>query len=705
MATSVDSVVLELEARLGQYNADVAGAANTTERALKRIDTAATQTEKSFGSTRMGMQQLSYQLGDVAQQFALGVRPMTIFVQQGGQVLQAVQMMNGGTSKLASFLGGPWGIAVMAAGQVLIPLIGGLTDAAKASELAEEGANGLASAQSSLGEIFDLTTGRIKSQNEVLLINARLMAANLRAEALTKRASARETLENAVSPRGRSGAVGFAEAQTIGIQGLPPTTGEANAAALRKLLLDIGAGRIARAEAIHKSETMDFTGTGANRAQFQGALRDAVVANLNDRAARLIDQSLASGQLAPALRQPGAQRHGGHARPERKGRTSKSEGPSAEDIEAKFDDQLIGITQQILHSREQRAASADERAELEARGVEWTRRQALADVDTNKQYNNAQKEELRAAITRRADAELEVIHFRARQQREREAQELADERHEAERDALRNQYDLATTESQRRDLALRILAAEDAYLQSKLQAVINAHTINGIQDQQAKVAQAQLEALNNTAADRQEIVRLQHRGALGRYADSMSDPEQQVQDAVAKKLQAVNDGITDAITEKFGIKDQFIKDLFSIFLEQNIFRPLADAMAGGGGGGVGGFFGTVLGSIFGGFRASGGPVSPGRAYAVNERSTAPGLFIPVRAGSIIADNRISAANSPTVVNQTFVLDARHGITTPQLLDHVNQVAQSAAVQVGSAIGQGVLKRVPARMAGYQRDGT
>lgn len=78
------------------------------------------------GAQRIGMQQLGYQLGDVATMWSLGAKPAQIFASQIGQITQAVQLMSGGTSKFASFLGGPWGIALSLAVIVLAPLVGKL---------------------------------------------------------------------------------------------------------------------------------------------------------------------------------------------------------------------------------------------------------------------------------------------------------------------------------------------------------------------------------------------------------------------------------------------------------------------------------------------------------------------------------------------------------------------------------------------------
>lgn len=56
-------------------------------------------------------------------------------------------------------------------------------------------------------------------------------------------------------------------------------------------------------------------------------------------------------------------------------------------------------------------------------------------------------------------------------------------------------------------------------------------------------------------------------------------------------------------------------------------------VGGGGGGGLGGLLGRTLGALFGlPGRATGGPVSPGRAFLVGERG--PEVFVPTAAGRI-----------------------------------------------------------------------
>lgn len=111
----------------------------------------------SAGAQKAGMQQLGYQLGDAATMFASGSSAAQIFGTQLGQTLQAVQLMSGGTSGLAAFLGGPWGIALTVATTAMIPFISRLFDSESAAKNAAAGyrsaadeARGLAGAMNGL---------------------------------------------------------------------------------------------------------------------------------------------------------------------------------------------------------------------------------------------------------------------------------------------------------------------------------------------------------------------------------------------------------------------------------------------------------------------------------------------------------------------------------------------------------------------------
>lgn len=74
----------------------------------------------------------------------------------------------------------------------------------------------------------------------------------------------------------------------------------------------------------------------------------------------------------------------------------------------------------------------------------------------------------------------------------------------------------------------------------------------------------------------------------------------------------------------------------------------------GEGGGLSGFLGNIIGGLFGGKRAEGGPVDAGRAYIVGERG--PELLLPRSAGTIVPNHALRAG---PVVNITTHIDARH----------------------------------------------
>jgi hypothetical protein len=127
----------------------------------------------STGAQRIGMQQLSFQLNDVATMYAMGARPMQIFASQSGQVVQAVSMMTGGTSKFANFMMGPWSTAITVGVIALVPLISKLFDTSEAAKAAEEAGKALADRQLDIANFFDRSTGKIKENSAALIENAK----------------------------------------------------------------------------------------------------------------------------------------------------------------------------------------------------------------------------------------------------------------------------------------------------------------------------------------------------------------------------------------------------------------------------------------------------------------------------------------------------------------------------------------------------
>jgi hypothetical protein len=96
----------------------------------------------------------------------------------------------------------------------------------------------------------------------------------------------------------------------------------------------------------------------------------------------------------------------------------------------------------------------------------------------------------------------------------------------------------------------------------------------------------------------------------------------------------------DAIVNGGDLRDilrSLEQDILRIITRQLVTKPLADL--------IGGFASSGLGGIFGGGKASGGPVMGGTPYLVGERG--PEIFVPSQSGQIIPNNR---AGRSTVIN-------------------------------------------------------
>ncbi|MCW0181294.1 MAG: hypothetical protein OJI70_05915 [Zavarzinia sp.] len=107
------------------------------------------------------------------------------------------------------------------------------------------------------------------------------------------------------------------------------------------------------------------------------------------------------------------------------------------------------------------------------------------------------------------------------------------------------------------------------------------------------------------------------------------------------------DAISGAEVEWDEVISRMALRLSDLVVDQSLDAALAGLSGGTGSNAAGGGdFLTMLGSLFGGFRASGGPVAAGRAYVVGEQG--PELFLPEGAGSIEPQGAPAAAVTPRV---------------------------------------------------------
>lgn len=89
----------------------------------------------------------------------------------------------------------------------------------------------------------------------------------------------------------------------------------------------------------------------------------------------------------------------------------------------------------------------------------------------------------------------------------------------------------------------------------------------------------------------------------------------------------------DTSQKSFGeMTASILRDIAKMLVYKNIIEPMFNAIGGsfGGGGGLG----SIFGSIFGGARMAGGPVTPGKAYRVNESPFRSEFFVPNTPGTV-----------------------------------------------------------------------
>jgi tape measure domain-containing protein len=430
--------------------------------------------------------------------------------------------------------------------------------------------------------------------------------------------------------------------------------------------LTLAQAELARAKAARVGQNNAATYAGGSAAgigtsAFIRGTGDAGVSKANANVKAAED---AVGKLEKSISDIGAAISAGAATPVAAGDTKSKKGkspkgPSAAEVTQRFNDELASLAQQTLSAEQSVAKSAQERAEFELRGVEIARLRALDGIQSEKDYSAAQKERLKQQVEVLAVAERERIAFEEKVRLEQEAQDLAQERYNNERDVLQAQYDLADSQSERKRIALEMLDLEERYQRALLQAIISSETASKAEQQRAEVA---LDGLNAASSGRREAASRNNETPLEAYRRRLNRSEGAVQDQiesyVVEELDQVRDGIRGAIEKRLGIKDPLISGLLNMLIENVVMKPLAEALSKSGGGG-GGLLGSIvggIGAIFGGSsgfgsassinssalaslrgRASGGRVNAGEMYRVNEAGS-PGRvegFIPQGSGTVI----------------------------------------------------------------------
>ncbi|WP_225205390.1 coiled-coil domain-containing protein [Novosphingobium huizhouense] len=559
---------------------------------LRKTINAMGQTTGASAGQKAGLMQLTQQLGDMSTMYALGMRPQQIFASQIGQVTGAIQLMAGEGSKFARFLGGPWGLAISTAVMVLGPLVGELLSADDAMKKVELASDGLSDAQGVLGKMFDLTTGKLKQQNEMLRLNAQLMAINLRAQASAEKANNESAMGNF-----RTGTIGLSMGQkALGALGIPVGASVERENAVRQLVADMRAGRVDGMQAAKRAEGLDFSGLAVTKEEFLKAVADGVSYPEKQKIADAIEQSLKDGVLDPSLRQPGSPK--------------KKNGKSAAEIAAAFEQDMAALDLEELQAKLDLATSTQERADIAYEMLGEQRTQREAEIDANKDYSEAQKRALKARLDALYGKESDkpgVLDLAGglfnqqvgKQQRDEEAR-LANDMLARQAQTLEAWAQVSRSADERARLEAEALA-----LQQQIQTNLLEQQIASGQVADAEKARAEL--ASQQAAARTGLEQ-RSEGPLAAYVAGLRDDKlnngRRAEALVVEELEYVHNAITDAISSRLGVKDPLLKGLLDLFIQDVLIRPIAEALqaarSSGGGGGLLGSLVKGIGSILGG---------------------------------------------------------------------------------------------------------
>ncbi|WP_066045914.1 MULTISPECIES: tape measure protein [Sphingomonadales] len=231
--------------------------------------------------------------------------------------------------------------------------------------------------------------------------------------------------------------------------------------------------------------------------------------------------------------------------------------------------------------------------------------------------------------------------------------DLASAGNQNEQDLLRSGLRIVRTREERTAIEKRLIALQFSQERAEQELVLNTLDSTKTAKDIARARLAVLDALQKQADKEAEIA---NESPGQRFLREVSLTGEEINDEVelvaTRGLQNLNDQLVDAIFNAESLGDVFsnvaksiVADLLRIAIQQAVIRPLAENLFGGGGGG-GGIF-SAIGSLlnFAPGRASGGPVSAGRLYRVNEAAGAGGveLFQPAQNGNIVPLGQTRAA--------------------------------------------------------------
>ena len=317
-------------------------------------------------------------------------------------------------------------------------------------------------------------------------------------------------------------------------------------------------------------------------------------------------------------------------------RARAASGPSAAEIEEKFQEDLRQLRQEQLQNELSLTTDAEKRADLQSQLLteEYEDRKARIENDKhfNKEQKNAQVALLKRLYGMSGEGDSIVVGGGGnslatgitRERDERLAQEAYDLQAAqigAQQEDLRGQLEMARSSDERRRIVLELLDLEYQLRDAKLDQIIKTHDAG---ENEAKIAQLMKGRLADLKAQDTANVNRQNLGPMGKYLDSLPQTIGEMNDALeavaVRGIQSVEDGLMSIIdgTKSVGaafreMASSIISDLLRLAIQQSITMPLANMLFPNA---LGGSVGTMQGpTVSGGGGFAGMLLGLGKMFA------------------------------------------------------------------------------------------
>lgn len=600
---------------------------------------------EASGSMRAGMQQLAYNIGDISTGLATGQRPMMIFAQQSGQVIQALQLMNTKTTGLLGTLAGPWGLIMSSAVVALVPLISNmeifndkvgdavkaLREKAAADDIARQAQAQYDSTLPGLIEREKKLTDELQKQ-----ISARKdLAALNRFEAENQKAAA--TFE--VEWRRKNLAASQKDSDLKAKMLTAPTVGDGpNMAvfAYQDAQKKVEADRKAMFDA---QQAVWVADNNLRRAALQD-LQSRVLGSKSSKAQAAFDKTKASADArymafdyndAEYSAVAGAAQAALDAAQKQ---PKKAKASPLKDHDYRFTQTMADLDDRILRAREQLAADTEDEATQALNRVKNEAAKRASTIAHDKGLTAAEKKIAEDRNKLALSLDTQVLERQAQQKAANDAYNLQRAANDNQRDLLQAQLQIAATAKDRRTIQLRLLDLERRDEEATARKVL-ATSKDAAQRQEA---QKRLDALPDKYAARRTGVENSTMGPAEAYLKQLKDAaaatDEALQQVAVNGLQSLNDGIVDAIMNAKSLGDMFsnvakqiVADLLRIAVQRAIIAPLADL-------------------VFGSKKSGGGSSSTGNDLFDSFLSVAPSVFVPA-----FADGTNSAPSGVALVGE------------------------------------------------------